>query len=147
MLKCEELCPVHNIEGCCRTCPEKNSCREACSRKDDVGGCPMGHDDGMNLTPVEEKCLPIMQTIKKIVLQKKALEAAEKDMKDKLKEIMEANGVKGFENPILKVTYIAQSTTNTLDSAKVKAKYPEVYQDCIKTSVKSAYVKVEVKEG
>lgn len=99
----------------------------------------------MNLTPVEEKCLPIMQTIKGLVLQKKAIEAKEKEMKDKLKEIMEANAVKGFENPILKVTYIAQSSATTVDSAKLKAKYPEVYAACSKTSTKSAYIKIEVK--
>ena len=61
-------------------------------------------------------------------------------------DAMEEYGVKMFDNDLLKVTYIAATTATSIDSAKLKKKYPAIAEECSKTSAKSAYVKVEIKE-
>lgn len=137
-------CPVDNRQICCFHCEEQETCDASCL-KENPDGCPYKETIGGALTPAEEKALPIMQTIKAIVLQKKELEAKEKAMKEKLKAAMEEFGVKSFDNDLLKVTYIAPTTKTSVDSAKLKKKYPAVFEECSKTSSVSAYIKVEVK--
>lgn len=148
MIVCKDLCPVYERQMCCALCEERNDCLEVC----DV--CTSGNSNTCELrvetadkalTVAEEKALPIMQTIKAIVLQKKELEAKEKALKEKLKAAMEEYGVKSFDNDLLKVTYIAPTTTTKVDFAKLKKKFPDVYAECSKSSSVSAYIKVEVK--
>ena len=78
---------------------------------------------------------------------KKQCEAQEKELKDQLKKAMEEYGIKKFESDILNITYVAETTSTSVDSAKLKRKYPQVAEECSKTSKKSSYIKVEVKEG
>lgn len=149
MIVCQDLCPIYKKQMCCAFCEERCDCPEVCDEYTTSGRpetCDMRVDvPGGALTPAEEKALPIMQTIKAIVLQKKELEAKEKAMKEKLKAAMEEFGVKSFDNDLLKVTYIAPTTKTSVDSAKLKKKYPAVFEECSKTSSVSAYIKVEVK--
>lgn len=145
MKKCSDNCPVHNKQLCCKTCPSMIHCDQRCDYVD-AANCPMMIDDGVALTAVEEKALAIMQGIKNLVIQKKSLEVQEKNMKEQLKAVMEQAGVKKFDNPLLSVTYIAATTSVSLDSSKVKQKYPGVYAECCKEVSKGAYIKVEVKE-
>lgn len=144
MNQCRNLCPVKENHVCCFFCTDKGACAEICEQT--LESCSDKMKLETALTPIEEKTLPIMQKIKDIVSQKKALEAQEKDMKDKLKAAMEECGVKMFDNDLLKVTYIAATTATSIDSAKLKKKYPAIAEECSKTSAKSAYVKVEIKE-
>lgn len=144
MNQCRNLCPVKENHTCCFFCADKDVCPEMCEQI--LESCIDKMEMETALTPIEEKTLPIMQKIRDIVSQKKALEAQEKDMKDKLKAAMEEYGVKMFDNDLLKVTYIAATTATSIDSAKLKKKYPAIAEECSKTSAKSAYVKVEIKE-
>lgn len=98
-----------------------------------------------NIT-MEDMALPILEEIEAVVQRRKALEAREKELKDKLKGIMEEGEIKAFDTDQVRVTYIAATTSTTIDSAKLKKKYPTIAEECSKTSTKSAYVKVEVKE-
>ena len=59
---------------------------------------------------------------------------------------MEKCNIKKFESDILNITYVAESTKTSIDSAKLKKKYPAIADECSKTSNKSAYIKVEVKD-
>lgn len=58
---------------------------------------------------------------------------------------MENCNIKKFESDILNLTYVAETTATSIDSAKLKKKYPDIAAECSKTSKKSAYVKVVVK--
>lgn len=80
-------------------------------------------------------------------LEEKANEIATKkeEMKTSLKEAMENNNVKKFENDIISVTYVAPTTRVGVDTEKLKTEYEEVYLDCLKeTSVKSS-IRLKIK--
>jgi hypothetical protein len=58
---------------------------------------------------------------------------------------MEEHGVKSFETPDIKFTYVAPTTRTTVDSKKLKEKYPEVAAECSKVSEVSSSVRISVK--
>ena len=89
--------------------------------------------------------LDVLNKISTILTEKKRLEAQEKELKEKLKEAMEKYNVKKFESDILNITYVAETTTTSIDSKKLKQKYPEIAEECSKTTKKSAYVRVAIK--
>jgi hypothetical protein len=98
------------------------------------------------LMTFQEQQVAVLQQIADLVTAKKKIEAQEKELKDKLKEAMEKYSVKKFDSDILKITYVAATTATSIDSAKLKKKYPVIAKECSKTSKKSAYIKVEVKD-
>lgn len=62
-------------------------------------------------------------------------------MREKLREAMEKYGVKSFETPEIKFTYVAPTTRTSIDSTKLKKDLPDV---AAKYKV-SASVKITVK--
>lgn len=146
MTKCKNECPVGKFDGCCHCCPEFGKCEDECSEVPETCG-ESTMDEETAIATFQEQQLAVIQQIADICTQKKALEAAEKEMKDKLKEAMEVHGIKKFESDILNITYIAATSSTSIDSAKLKKKYPDIANECSKTSAKSAYIKVEVKGG
>lgn len=58
----------------------------------------------------------------------------------------EAQGITKWESPngIVKVAYVPKTTAITVDSAKLKAEYPQVWSKCQKATERKAYVKVTV---
>lgn len=145
MIVCKDLCPIHKQQICCFMCGDRESCSECCEEvKPDV--CPNRVERGGALTPTEEKVLPLMQSIRNLSVQKKVIEAREKEMREKLKAAMEQYGVKSFDNDLVKATYIAASTQTKIDTAAIKKKYPQIAAECSKTSNTSAYIKIEVKD-
>ena len=147
MIKCKNSCPLDKFEGCCFECDLKETCEEACQLN------PSECDDSIIDEISEETALQIFQQgqmsvlheIVNIVNQKKKLEEQEKELKEKLKEAMEKCNIKKFESDILNITYVAESTKTSIDSTKLKKKYPEIAAECSKTFKTSAYVKVTVK--
>lgn len=148
MIKCKNSCPLEKFDGCCVECEFKNTCKEVC------GLNPSECDDSIMEEVSEEIALEtfkngqsaIIQKISDLVLTKKQLDEEEKKLKEKLKEAMEFYGVKKFENDHLTITYVAETTTTTIDTSKLKKKYPEIAEECSRTSKKSAYVKITVKQ-
>lgn len=142
MIKCKNSCPLDKFEGCCFECDIKTNCKEACG---------LNPSDCENATIIEETALEtfknsaIIQKISDLMLTKKQLEEEEKQLKEKLKEAMEFYGVKKFESDYLTITYVAETTTTTIDTSKLKKKYPDIAEECSRTSRKSAYVKVSIK--
>lgn len=142
MIKCKNSCPTGQFEGCCFECNIKTNCKEACG---------LNPSDCENATIIEETALEtfknsaIIQKIFDLMLTKKQLEEEEKQLKEKLKEAMEFYGVKKFESDYLTITYVAETTTTTIDTSKLKKKYPDIAEECSRTSRKSAYVKVSIK--
>ena len=146
MIKCQNSCPLGKFEGCCYSCPEMQTCKESCSEVPEQCQCST-FDEESGLAVFEQKQIAVLQQIASIVRIKKQCEEQEKELKDQLKQAMEEYGVKKFESDILNITYVAESTATSIDSTKLKKLYPKIAEECSKTSKKSAYIKVEVKEG
>ena len=138
-------CPVHETNQCCGFCPEKIGCSHVCGELHPET-CKSCEDVEMNLTTFNTSYMTIMKNIAGIVEQKKKLEADEKAMKDKLREAMEKFDIKSIDNDVMKITYIAPTVANSIDSAKLKKKYPAIAKECSKSSPKSGYIKIEVKD-
>lgn len=149
MIKCKNECPKGKFSGCCFFCEEKG-CGERCTYTPaecddaiDDGTAP--EDEEKALAEFENKQLALLQNIASLIKTKKELETQEAELKTKLQEAMEANGIKKFSSDILNITYIAATTSTSIDSAKLKKKYPDIAAECSKTSNKKAYIKIEVK--
>ena len=146
MIVCCDLCPIHKEQICCFMCGDRETCPEA-REEPNPTECPNRVERGGALTPAEEKVLPLMQSIKNLAVQKKAIEEREKAMRESLKAAMEKFGVKSFDNDLIKVTYIAGSSSTKIDTAAIKKKYPKIAAECSKVSNTSAYIKIEVKDN
>jgi hypothetical protein len=147
MIKCKNSCPTGQFEGCCFECDLKENCKDVCgSNPSECGDSIMDEvSEETGLQVFQQGQLAVLQKIADIVTAKKKLEEQEKELKEKLKEAMEKCNIKKFESDILNITYVAESTKTSIDSAKLKKKYPEIAAECSKTSKTSAYVKVTVK--
>lgn len=131
---------------CCIKCDKFTNCSDACDDTPDK--CEASYEKSENKNEIEnfEKGnLATINKISEIVNKKKELEKLEKELKAKLQEAMEVNGIKKFESDILNITYVAATTATSIDSTKLKKKYPKIAEECSKTSNKKAYVKVVVK--
>jgi hypothetical protein len=145
MIRCNNKCPLEKFEGCCHSCPHIEECEEACGSDPKTCGEAI-FDEETGLMTFKQQQVAVIQQIADLVTAKKSIEAQEKELKDKLKEAMEKYSVKKFDSDILKITYVAATTATSIDSAKLKKKYPVIAKECSKTSKKSAYIKVEVKD-
>lgn len=146
MIKCENSCPLGKFDGCCACCPEKDGCSERCTEVPEECGTAT-FDEETALATFQTKQLAVLKKIASVVSMKKQCEEQEKELKDQLKKAMEEYGVKKFESDILNITYVAETTSTSIDSAKLKKLHPEIAVECSKTSKKSSYIKVEVKAG
>jgi len=147
MIKCKNSCPLDKFEGCCFECDLKENCEEACQLiPSECGDSIMDEvSEETGLQVFQQGQLAVLQKIADIVTAKKKLEEQEKALKEILKDAMERCNIKKFESDILNITYVAETTATSIDSAKLKKKYPAIAEECSKTSKKSAYVKVTVK--
>ena len=146
MIKCKNDCPTGKGWGCCFECELKAACEEACELiPSECGDSIMEESGEAGLEVFQQGQVAVIQKIADIVTAKKALEEQEADLKAKLKDAMEKCNIKKFESDILNITYVAETTSTSIDSTKLKKKYPAIAEECSKTSKKSAYVKVTVK--
>lgn len=148
MIKCKNSCPEGKFNGCCIHCPERESCSEVCEQANNYSKCEdaiLDEENGLELFKSQQ--LTVLQKIADLCTARKQIETQEKELKDQLKQAMEKHGVTKFESDILNITYVAESSSKQLDSAKVKILHPEIVSECSKTVKKSAYIKVTVKDG
>ena len=66
--------------------------------------------------------------------QKKEIENRSNLIVETVKELMRDKGIKCFENDLVKLTYIAPTTRETIDTKKLKTDLPEIAAKYIKTS-------------
>ena len=85
------------------------------------------------------------KTIVEIEEQIKALEALKGELKSKIIEQMTGHGVKSIENDQVRITYVAPTTRQSLDSKALKADLPDVWNKYSKTSTVSETVKIDCK--
>lgn len=78
--------------------------------------------------------------------KQKELTIKNQELKEQIKTAMEENGTKKFENDYIAITYVAPTTRNTVDSAKLKEEFTDVYNQCLKTSDVKSSVRIKTKE-
>lgn len=145
-MKCKiamEKTPVCGKDICCCYCPDNQECVDACH--DDPKECPECVPMETELQVMQSAVPEAIRIITDITIQKQKLEEQEKLMRKKLIEAMEAYGVKKFENAQVAFTYVAPTTRTSIDSTKLKKKYPAIAEECSKVSNVSASVKITVK--
>lgn len=93
-----------------------------------------------------EKILTIQQELKSLDDRKKELEKSESELKKMLIQKMEETGVKSIDNDYFKITYVAPTTRETIDSARIKKELPEIAEQYVKTSAIKASVRITLKD-
>ncbi|MBR2385699.1 siphovirus Gp157 family protein [bacterium] len=109
--------------------------------------CEIYEAPSLELTVADsEKIVAIQNELKALDDRKKELEKQEAELKEFLIEKMEETGVKQIDNELFKITYIAPSQRETLDSARIKKELPEVAATYTKTSLVKASVRITLKD-
>ncbi len=75
----------------------------------------------------------------------KQLTDRQKEIKDGLLKAMRDANIVKIDNDNIKVTYIAPTTQERLDSKELKKDLPDIYNTYCKITDKSDYIKIEVK--
>lgn len=145
MIKCKQAMdnPICGKVCCCLDCEEKERCTGVCT--DLSPDCKDAFSEETALAAMKERTAAVIEAIALLTVQKKRIEEQEKAMREQLKDAMKKYGVKSFDTPEVKFTYIAPTKRTTIDSAKLKKELPEVAAKYSKTSNVSDSVKIEVK--
>ena len=146
MTKCENPCPYGKFDGCCYFCPDRVSCADACPENPEKCGQAI-FDEEAGLQAFQQSQLSTLNAIASLTAHKKAIEDQEKEMKAKLYEAMVKFGVDKFESDVLNLTLVKPTNATSIDSAKLKKKYPDIASECSKTTAKAGYVKITLKGG
>jgi len=78
--------------------------------------------------------------------QKKEIENRSNLIIETVKGLMRDKGIKCFENDLIKLTYVAPTTRETIDTKKLKADLPEIAQKYIKISEVKDSVRITWRE-
>lgn len=152
MIKCKNgSCPNEKVkfQGCCVACSCKDSCEDACGKDPSTCGdsIPDADNEETALAVFQKQQLTVLKSIADLIQAKKDLEAKEADLKVQLQNAMEAYGIKKFTSDILDIVYVAETKAESIDSTKLKAKYPQIAAECVNVSNRKAYIKVSLKGG
>ncbi len=60
---------------------------------------------------------------------------------------MEEQDIATYDGEHVRISYVAQHPTDRVDTAKLREEYPEVYENCIKTTLTKASVRITVKKN
>lgn len=150
MIKCKNKCPMGKFDGCCRNCPEwgeaGEKCPESCVEHPNECGESI-FDEETGLQEFRSSQLATLNAIASLTTHKKAIEEQEKEMKAALLEAMTKYGIKKFESDVLNLTLVEPTTAISVDSTKLKKKYPDIAAECSKITSKAGYVKITLKGG
>ena len=90
-----------------------------------------------NLRDAEEEIIKIEMSLKE-------LEEKKGELKSGLYDLMVKNNVKKWQSERLQLVRKLDGTRETLDSAKVKKNYPEIYEECKKVSAVKGSLTIKV---
>lgn len=97
-----------------------------------------GVEASTEIEPIEEALPATLKDaedeIIKIETKLKQMEERKKELKEGLYELMVQHNVKKWQSEKLQIIRKLESTRESVDTAKVKKQYPEVYADCLKVS-------------
>lgn len=111
-----------------------------CERKGEIYKPSLAIDNNLLL-----ELRTMEETIKKTEEQVKLAKEQQDIIKKKLITAMADSGVKSFENDIIKITYIAPSVKETIDTKALRLNYPEVATAVTKASPISASVRITLR--
>ncbi len=103
------------------------------------GNAPAPAEDTLpaNLADVEEEIIAIEQ-------KQKEMEERKNELRAGLLKLMEEHGVKKWQSERLVITRKAATTRISIDSAKLKKSYPDIYDECAKISEVKANIMIKV---
>ena len=80
-------------------------------------------------------------------LRKKEIDRQMSEITDTVKDLMRNKGIKTFENDLVKITYVAPTTRESIDSKKLKAELPDIAAKYTKTSEVKDSVRITWREA
>lgn len=75
----------------------------------------------------------------------KKLKAQQDKYKDIIKDAMREQGIKSYEDDVIKITYVGAIEKTVVDSEKLKRTYPQVWEDVQKISKVKDSVRIKIK--
>lgn len=78
--------------------------------------------------------------------ERKLAEENRNKVRDKIIEVMKAQGITKFENENISITYIAPTDAETFDSKRFKEENPNTYKEYVKITHKKESVRITLKE-
>ena len=101
------------------------------------------------IVKVENGKIQVLSEVTKQIADFKKAELEIKLLKDELteqlKEAMEKYGIKTFEDDNIKVIHKEGTTRTTVDSKRLKAELPDIYEEYSKTSNVASSLTIEAK--
>lgn len=100
-------------------------------------------DNTMSIAEVENK---ISLAVAVFNDQLKTLQAKDTELREAIKTAMRDNDVKKFENDLIAITYTAPTQRTTIDTKKLKAELPELWDKYSMTTDVKDSIRIKVKE-
>lgn len=75
----------------------------------------------------------------------KELKAQEEELKAKIKQAFEDNGVLKLENDVLNISYVESYDKEQLDTKRLRAELPEIYDEYVKITPVKASIRIKTK--
>ena len=97
------------------------------------------------LPGLPQEIMPVLKQLQELEVNSAKLEESKKLLKEDLLKAMEKHGLKKWDNEVMTVTYTAPTTRTSVDSAKLKKEYPEVYSEVIKNSNVKSSIRIKLK--
>ena len=89
----------------------------------------------------------ITKSITELEVRVKQLKEQQDRYKQIIMDAMVEQGIKSFDCGDLKITYVYPVEKLSVDSAKVKKEYPQVYAECLKASVSKPSLRITIRGG
>ena len=93
-----------------------------------------------------QKVLAAETAIKEAEELKKQAEMTAEAIRADLKRVMAEQGIKSFENEVLKITYVEPSTREIIDQTRLKEELPEIAKEYTKTTTTKESIRITVRK-
>ena len=145
--KSESIC---GKDECCNFC--ESPCEKKCDKDSKTCGYLSDTNETTDGAVVNKSVETFLKTnedtlreIRKFEIELTKLNEQKTILKEKLLKAMKEFNIKSFQNDYIKLTYIAPTTRESIDTKSLKANEPEIAKKYLKVSEVKASVKVEVK--
>ncbi|MDD4000374.1 MAG: hypothetical protein PHX62_05740 [Bacilli bacterium] len=146
MIRCANECAEVHSNICCYDCEKNKQCSDPCEMP--MSECNdliiENEADGLKVFALAQDDL--VSELLEVVRDKKSLEEEEKKLKKEIKKFMEKCSIRKYKGQGVDINYIEGTTSKGIDSKKLKEKYPEIAEECVKEISKDSYIKVVVKK-
>lgn len=88
----------------------------------------------------------LMVEINELIVQERIVAERKKSLTENLQKLMEAHGIKKFDNDLFSATYIPESESKTFDSSAFKKECPDMFAKFQKTSRRKASIRIILKQ-